>query len=179
MGRSLQLLVAVVIAAHLGVAPAEAQTSVGLESVEGPVGPDDVAWESRREPWNGAPVRPGGELDGRINGWVWVGTAALVGGYALSFVGLDPRAGSIIPLVGPWLSIAGVFDEEPWQDGQTVAMIASGILQAGGILGIVLGLLNPRYFVIYDAPVGSPPVYVTWTPGAMGATAGATVRVEL
>jgi len=141
-------------------------------------GPDDVQWETRREAWNGAPVRPGGELEGRVNGWVWVGTVALVGGYALSFVGLDPRTGSIIPLVGPWLSAFGAFDEQPWEDGQTAAMIISGVLQLGGVLGIVLGALNPRYYVIYDAPVGSPPLYVSWQPAAIDADAGLSLRVD-
>jgi hypothetical protein len=141
-------------------------------------GPDDQQWETRQEPWNGAPIRPGGELEGRINGWVWVGTAALVGGYALSFVGLDPRPGSIIPVVGPILSAAGAFDEQPWEDGQTAAMIISSVLQVGGILGIVLGALNPRYYVVYDAPVGSPPLYVRWVPGAPGADVGSSLRVD-
>lgn len=139
---------------------------------------DDVKWESRREPWNGAPVRPGGELEGVANGWIWAGTSLLVGGYALSFVGLDPRTGSVIPLVGPWLSVAGVFDEEPWSDGQTAAMVASGLLQAGGLLGIILGALNPRYYVIYDAPAGSPELYVTWQPGLNGADVGTTLSVD-
>ncbi|MBW2460834.1 MAG: hypothetical protein JRH11_04255 [Deltaproteobacteria bacterium] len=169
--KSLLRALALVLATSSLAAPARAQ--------QGPASTDDVEWESRREAWNGEPVRPGGELEGETNGWLWAGTSALIGGYALSFLGLDPRPGSVIPLVGPWLSATGVFDEEPWSDGQTVAMIFSGVLQLGGVLGIILGALNPRYYVIYDAPVGAPPLYVTWAPGIDGAEVGASVRVDL
>jgi hypothetical protein len=164
------LSLAVVLFASMSfAAPATAQQ---------PAPRDDVQWETRHVAWDGGPVRPGAELDAHVSRWVLTGTVALVVGYAGSFLGLDPRAGSIIPLVGPWLSVAGVFDEEPWEDEQTVFMVLSGVLQAGGLLAIILGALNPRYEIVYDAPVGSPPLTVSWAPGAEGADVGSSLRVD-
>jgi hypothetical protein len=162
------------LALALSAAPAEAQAPAPA-GYRPATTRDDVPWEERRAPYDGGPIRPGGQLEGSISGWVWLGVAGFAGGFALSLVGVaNGRSHAAIPLAGPWLALANVDgDDLQWEAGSTAAMVFAGLLQPAGIAVFVGGLLNPNLYVVYDAPVGRPSPFeaarlrlLPWAPGA-------------
>jgi hypothetical protein len=162
----LQSLVPVMLALVLGTAlltttgPAEAQYGVALAQ-------DDVAWEERKEPYDGGVLRPGMQLEGHVNWVTFGGVAGFVIGWAFGFylvsehgaVAVIPFAGGLLAEVAP-LTVIGA------------------ILQPLGVAAFIYGLATPRMYVVYDAPVGSPSIStarVDFTPGAPGADLGASL----
>ncbi len=120
---------------------------------------DDVPWEERRIPYDGGPIRPGAQIHGEYDGGLMsAGISSLLGGYALTLLGLatDPvRPGFLIPLAGPWLEAFGVFS--PVTDpGVAVLLIVPGVLQAAGVALIIAALALPNYWLVFDAPIGQP-----------------------
>lgn len=145
----------------------------------------DLAWETRRVPYLGGPIRPGAQLDARHGPLVGWGAAALVVGYVLNLAVLydvpndqygDRRPYALIPLVGSWFAATNAFGGDLWSDGLTGLMIVNGVLQAGGLLFLVIGLMTPEQELVFDAPVGQPSPFdsyqVSLVPSAPGADIG-------
>ena len=129
----------------------------GLQAVPD-AAPDDVAWETVREPYYGGPVRPGAELDAYPGGLTLPGALGLVLGYGLSFAAIESRPISVVPIVGPWLALANVTEERAaFDDGVGVALAIGGVLQPLGIAALVIGLAIPDVYLVFDAPVAVLP----------------------
>lgn len=141
---------------------------------------DDVQWEERIEGYRGGPIRPGTQLGWSINGLTWAGVATFLGGYLLALPGIGGREYGAIPIVGPWLAAAGALGGQEWETGSSVFMVLAGVAQAAGIVLAIVGLALPSYFVVYDAPVGSPSPYarLSVVPAAPGTDVGAALVLE-
>ncbi len=109
-------------------------------------GSTDVAWEQRREPYAGGPLRPGMQLEEQINSFSWIGLAAFAAGWALGFTVFDQDSKALIPFAG------GLLTEVSY------ITVIGAVLQAGGVIASAYGFLSPRVYVVYDAPVGSPSI---------------------
>src|SRR5690349_3623352 len=69
---------------------------------------DDVQWETRREPYDGRPMRPGWQLDGAESSLTWTGSATFLGALAATIIyGLTVQPIAAIPIVGPWVVVGG------------------------------------------------------------------------
>jgi len=128
-----------------------------LRVAEASQAPDDVAWEERRVPYDGEPVRPGAQLDGSTSGLVWAGALIFALSYTIGgvYVGLpdddDPDGSfdgrAMIPLVGPLLAEISVLS------------VLTTVGEVAGVVLFVVGLLQPSLTLVYDAPQASGAPY--------------------
>lgn len=92
------------------------------------------------------------------------GAALLVSGYGLAAVaaraeldlgsaeGGPPNHGPLYaPLIGPFIAAAG----DGWSGGGRAAFIADGLVQAGGMALMMLGLVERELYVVADRPAAA------------------------
>jgi len=136
---------------------------------------DDVQWEQRRERYDGGPIRPGWQLHGTISPKVWIGVGSFVAGYIVGGVAARQGVGWI-PFAGPWVAIASPPEEDENEGGYSgvnyALLVIGGLAQLAGTGIAIWGILDPNLYVIYDAPVGSPPLQARLQPGASGSDLG-------
>ncbi len=140
-------------------------------------GEQDMAWEERREPYPGY-LRPGAQLDQRVNALWLLGAGAFVLACAVVPLSILPPSANrnygYVPFVGPWLAIAGIQGETASLPTENmVGLGVAGALQTLGVLLAIWAFLTPNESIVFDAPVGMPsPFQISLLPGAPGAEVG-------
>jgi hypothetical protein len=158
----------------------------------------DVAWVEQTVPLANVArmLRPGAvlplpgmQVETRLNiapvllGGLWFASGLVLGVVDAATTSYAP---AIIPFVGPVLSLAHAPASDPSGDGSSSGSVSTmpilaGLSQIGGAAVLVVGLLTPRRYAIFDAPEGSqlaarratPPRWAL-LPAAPGAAVGAT-----
>ncbi len=143
-------------------------------------------------PYTGGQVPRGGTLESRYSGWLTAGGVTLGAMYGISVIyalaACPPGASSgscasnsawlYVPIVGPFATAA---DPNASFGGRNLA-IFDGVLQTAATVAIIVSLVTPRQVVVmrpeYSASnTRSRRIEWSVSPGAAGATAGATLSV--
>jgi hypothetical protein len=161
---------------------APASNGVVMEA-SAPAVQDDVPWHETSAPYQGGPIRPGAQLDERMNvPFVSGGTIAIVVGLVLKAYGggFANEPISLVPLVGPFVAganAASTANDATNDISSTAAYYyIAGALEVLGTAALTYGLLFPRRTLVYAEPARRGfGMTMAMAPGAPGAAMGASL----